>query len=89
MYELGYDLSWFDKEVPQEVRDYIGQLISGKLLNAKKSRIMDLGCGRGQLLRHLERNFNYVVGVDVSDVAVQLAKLHTERSDTIDSECSS
>lgn len=80
MYELGYDLSWFDLEVPQEVRDYINLLISAGLLDSKKSKIMDLGCGRGQLLRYLEKKFNQVTGVDVSDFAVRHAKKRTEQS---------
>lgn len=84
MYELEYDLSWLDKEIPQEVRGYIRQLILEKSLDVEDSRIMDLGCGRGKLLYHLEQeDFKQVVGVDVSNVAAQLAKPHTERSEVL------
>lgn len=81
MYELGYDLCWLDKEIPPEIKGYIQTLTSNKLLDTKTSTVLDLGCGRGQLLRHLEQEgFNRTTGVDVSDIAGQLAKQYTQQS---------
>ena len=84
MYELGYDLCWLDKQIPPEIKDYIQSLISDKLLDTKTSRVLDLGCGRGQLLRYLvQEGFNQIIGVDVSDVAGQFARQYTERSSIV------
>jgi 3' terminal RNA ribose 2'-O-methyltransferase Hen1 len=47
-----------------------------ELLKARGvSRIVDLGCGEGKLLRHLmaDRSFGRIVGMDVSHVALQKA----------------
>lgn len=46
------------------------------LKSANAKRVLDLGCGEGKLLRVLlqERNFNEIVGVDVSHRALQIAQ---------------
>ena len=81
MYELGYDLCWLDREIPIEIKDYIHALISNELLDAKTSRVLDLGCGRGKFLRYLEQEgFDQLIGVDVSGIAGQFAKQYTEQS---------
>ena len=81
MYKLGYDTCWLDNEIPLEIEDYVQSLISDGLLDAKISRVLDLGCGKGHFLRYLEqKGFSQVIGVDVSDVAGQFARQYTERS---------
>lgn len=84
MYLQGHDLSWFDKEIPSEIRDYIQKLIAGGLLNTETSRVLDLGCGRGQLLSYFEQQgFQHATGVDVSSVASMQAKQHVKRSNIV------
>jgi len=84
MYKLGYDLCWLDKEIPVQIKGYIQELLSDRALDITKSRVLDLGCGRGQLLHYLEqKGFNHNVGVDVSPVACRFAKQHTKQSSII------
>lgn len=86
MYELGYDLCWYDEDVP-EVKTYIDELIANRSLDIKNSTVLDLGCGRGQLLHYLEQQgFRQVIGVDVSRVACKLAKQHAKRSSIVNSD---
>ena len=84
MYELGYDSCWYDDEIPSEIADYVQFLISNNLLDIKTSEILDLGCGRGQLLRYLEQGgFRQIIGVDISEVATQFSSSHTVESHII------
>lgn len=84
MYGLGYDSAWSNKEIPQEVRNYIQQLTSEGILDIEKSRIIDIGCGRGRLLRYFEQEgFSQIVGADVSEVAASFVSQHTERSEVV------
>uniref|UniRef100_F1L445 Protein-lysine N-methyltransferase n=1 Tax=Ascaris suum TaxID=6253 RepID=F1L445_ASCSU len=49
----------------------------------KDSRIIDLGCGNGSMLRHLRRlKFSHLTGVDYCEDAIRLAKSIAEREAT-------
>lgn len=83
MYREGLDRNWFDEIVPEEVRGYLTG-ISAINPAVKTNPMLDLGCGRGQLLSYLEQEgFSQVVGVDVSEVAASSAKQHTKRSEVL------
>jgi len=51
----------------------LSMLIDGILLPEQKS-VLEVGCGVGRLLRPAAARFKRVVGIDVSDVAIQHAK---------------
>ncbi|MBK9265885.1 MAG: 3' terminal RNA ribose 2'-O-methyltransferase Hen1 [Polyangiaceae bacterium] len=75
------------EEAAIEERISLNQERIGAVLAALKQsgakRILDLGCGEGQLLRALlrEKSFEEIVGVDVSHRALEVAgdRLHIER----------
>ena len=52
------------------------QAVKTQLLNSAATRVIDLGCGEGKLLRSLktEWQFKEVIGVDVSMKALEIAK---------------
>lgn len=84
MYELEYDLCWFDKDVPEKVKLYIDGINANQSLDIKNSAVLDLGCGRGQLLHYLEQqDFHQIIGVDVSSVASKLAKQYAKQSSIV------
>ncbi|MBI2599673.1 class I SAM-dependent methyltransferase [Candidatus Daviesbacteria bacterium] len=86
MYKEGLDRNWFDEIIPKEVREYLTR-ISAMNPAVRKSPTLDLGCGRGQMLRYLEQQgFQQVIGVDVSNVACQLARQRTKRSRIINAD---
>ncbi len=83
MYREGLDSNWFDETIPEEARGYLNEILTVNPALRKKP-VMDIGCGRGQLLCYLEQEgFNRIVGVDVSEVAVNFAKQHTKRSEIL------
>jgi 3' terminal RNA ribose 2'-O-methyltransferase Hen1 len=59
------------------------EAVATALKNTDAKRVLDLGCGEGNLLRVLleERNFEEIVGVDVSHRALEIAqrRLNWER----------
>jgi ubiquinone/menaquinone biosynthesis C-methylase UbiE len=81
MYELGLDLTWFDKKVPKQIRTYIKYLVSTKQINFQNSKLLEIGCGRGVFLSFLEKaGFKKTIGVDVSEVAIEFAKERVKSS---------
>ena len=52
------------------------QAVKTQLLNSAATRVIDLGCGEGKLLRSLktEWQFKEIIGVDVSMKALEIAK---------------
>ena len=49
------------------------------------SKILDIGCGKGALTHNLKKKNNYVVGIDISQTAIDIAN---ERFPDIDFICS-
>ena len=58
-------------------RRFYAQLISR--LTPKKGKILELGCGFGDLLKFLEEDF-HCTGTDISEDAIEKAKLHLKKS---------
>lgn len=80
IYRVGYDHYWSRREIPIEVTGYIDSIFDTGLLN-KNSPILDLGCGKGRLLKYLEaRGFTKLYGIDISDQAIRFAKSHDQTS---------
>jgi len=46
----------------------------------KKNMALDFGCGIGRLTEPLSKHFTKVIGIDISDHMLDLAKEHTEKS---------
>lgn len=83
MYREGLDSNWFDETIPKEIKGYLTEILTANPA-LRKNPVMDIGCGRGQLLCHLEQEgCNQIVGVDVSEVAVNAAKQHTKKSEIL------
>uniref|UniRef100_A0A915BK00 Protein-lysine N-methyltransferase n=1 Tax=Parascaris univalens TaxID=6257 RepID=A0A915BK00_PARUN len=69
---------WFGRSVENRIIRYF--LDAGL---RKDSRIIDLGCGNGSLLRYLRRlKFSYLNGVDYCEDAIRLARNIAEREMT-------
>ena len=62
----GFD-SWFERDLT-----HLRKTISLTILSAYNfSRILDVGCGKGSFTHLLKRYNNRVVGIDISETAVQ------------------
>lgn len=59
------------------------------LLNNKKSKILDVGCGTGDFVNSLHNNDNIIVkGADISDKMIKLAKKKYPNNEFIKKNCS-
>jgi cyclopropane fatty-acyl-phospholipid synthase-like methyltransferase len=74
MGELFWDLAyisgftpWDTKEPPEEIIEYLNK---GKI---KPCRMLDIGCGKGYLVRFLAKNGFDAWGIDISSVAIKIA----------------
>ncbi len=69
--------NWYDKHV-SEASDYHRDIIipgALKLLDAKRGeKILDVGCGQGELCRELAKIGVHVVGIDASKKLIDIAK---------------
>lgn len=63
-------------EQKQRAHDHRLQAVRDELLNAKVTKVVDLGCGEGKLLRLLlpEKQFEELLGMDVSYRSLEIAK---------------
>jgi 3' terminal RNA ribose 2'-O-methyltransferase Hen1 len=63
-------------EQKQRMHDLRLQAVRDELLTAKVTRVVDLGCGEGKLLRLLlpEKQFEEITGMDVSYRSLEIAK---------------
>ncbi len=67
----GYDL--FKKTNGDAIDDRLQKIVT-LLPNLKNAKILDIGCGRGELGIYLAKKGNYVLGIDYSKNAIDLAK---------------
>jgi len=58
---------WDTKEPPKEIIEYLNK---GKI---KPCRALDIGCGKGYLVRFLAKNGFDAYGIDISSVAIKIA----------------
>lgn len=81
--EARHDAEEEKAEAPLRLNDQRLEAVSAALLATGARRVLDLGCGEGRLLRRLlaERQFDEVVGMDVSLRALEIAenRLHLDR----------
>ena len=70
-------------EAPLRLNDVRLAAVIAQIKNSGAARVLDLGCGEGNLLRALleERQFTEIVGLDVSHRSLEIAseRLHVER----------
>jgi 3' terminal RNA ribose 2'-O-methyltransferase Hen1 len=71
-------------EEKQKLHDVRLSMVAEKLVRSGASRVMDLGCGEGKLLKLLmaEKQFEEILGMDVSWRALEIArdKLHLDNA---------
>lgn len=66
IYSLGADKTWSNSPIPKAIIN-----LFKKIKPNKNSRILDIGCGRGRLLKYLkEHGFNNLYGIDISKKAL-------------------
>ena len=70
-----YDKLWVQKYSLRPTRKYIMQAMS-ELKSNENIKILDLGCGPGQLINELYENFNNVeiTGIDFSEKMIEISK---------------
>ena len=80
---LEYDSAKCDKEYADKKWEYLENIpelsrysiISGYIHKFNKNKILEVGCGTGILLNHLEsKNISKFVGIDISQNAINEAK---------------
>src|SRR5690625_5726970 len=52
-------------------------------MSPKKGRALDIGCGSGLLVEKLASYYAEVVGIDISDQMLEIAKYKRQRSNTV------
>lgn len=70
-----YDRLWVQKYSLKPTREYIIKALS-KYKNTEGLRVLDLGCGPGELIRDLTREFKNldVTGLDFSERMIEISK---------------
>lgn len=71
-----YDKLWVQKYSLRPTRDYIISALSDNLNIGEKVRILDLGCGPGELISELIDNLNKVeiTGIDFSEKMLEISQ---------------
>ena len=65
----------WDKVIfPNIIRKRELEIISDAIFSSKPKRILDLGCGGGWLSKIISSNGNQIVGIDVSESLIKVAK---------------
>ncbi|CAD6198079.1 unnamed protein product [Caenorhabditis auriculariae] len=68
---------WFGQSAEKRIVDHLG-----KSKTPKNSKIVDIGCGNGSVLRRLkEKGFTDLIGVDYCEAAVRLAEQSSREDD--------
>ena len=70
-----YDKLWVQKYSLKPTRDYIIKTLS-KYINKEELKVLDLGCGTGELIFELTRKFNNIkiTGIDFSEKMIEVSK---------------
>jgi 2-polyprenyl-3-methyl-5-hydroxy-6-metoxy-1,4-benzoquinol methylase len=78
----GYDeiAEWYDGWVGDDdlAADPFFPAVETLMGNVANQRICDLACGQGRVARHLARRGAHVIGVDVSDKLLEIARRHED-----------
>lgn len=77
--ERGYD-SWEQSQLDTLSRRITRAILGGE----RRSRILDIGCGKGYLTSTFKDGDNEVVGIDISETAITLAR---DRDPNVDFRC--
>jgi SAM-dependent methyltransferase len=68
-----FDSAIFDRVHERAVRDFVSSTGAGR-----SHRILSLGCGDGAIERRLARHVGEIVGLDISSVAIEQARMRSE-----------
>ena len=72
-----YERLWVQKHSLTPTRELVIEELSGLIDNGKEYKLLDMGCGTGQLIREIQKAFPKVklscVGVDISPKMIEVA----------------
>ncbi|HBC31392.1 MAG TPA: hypothetical protein DC024_09160 [Clostridiales bacterium] len=70
-----YDKLWVQKDSLKPTREYIIKTLS-KYKNMEELKVLDLGCGTGELIFELKKEFNNIkiTGIDFSEKMIEISK---------------
>lgn len=72
-----YERLWVQKHSLTPTREQVLQELSGLIDSGREYKLLDMGCGTGQLIREIQQAFHNVklscVGVDVSSKMIEVA----------------
>jgi SAM-dependent methyltransferase len=71
--------SWYHEWVAAPSDDFVATSLLRLIGSVRGERILDLGCGEGRVARVLAADDNDVVGVDLSDKLLAIARDHDSR----------
>lgn len=79
-----YDKLWVQKYSLKPTRDYILKAISD-MNTDKKIKVLDLGCGSGQLIHEMSRMFNnfIITGIDFSEKMIEISQARNPKAQHI------
>ncbi|WP_313756190.1 class I SAM-dependent methyltransferase [Tissierella sp.] len=71
-----YERLWVQKYSLRPTRDYITRIISKYIKKEKNTKILDLGCGPGELIRDLEHEYKNldITGIDFSEGMLEVSR---------------
>lgn len=64
----------FDSWHQEDTRDLTRRLCLAVLAEFNFSRVLDIGCGKGAFTHQLKRRNNAVIGIDISETAIETAR---------------
>ena len=69
-----YDKLWVQKDSLKPTREYIIKTLS-KYKNMEELKVLDLGCGTGELIFELKKEFNNIkiTGIDFSEKMIEIS----------------
>jgi ubiquinone/menaquinone biosynthesis C-methylase UbiE len=77
-----YDRLWVQKYSLKPTRDYITNAIEKNRNNEAPIRLLDVGCGPGELLEALENKFDHIemTGIDFSKGMLEVSQLRNQKA---------